>query len=84
MSSRSRGALSHSHVRELYPHCVRIDADLMMNCAINITGGWRSVYRFTSKSIIDGKEFVIYRFSDPDEARRFADWTIGTLMDLGE
>jgi hypothetical protein len=81
MNSRSRGALSHSHLRESHPYCVRIDADLVLNCGINIAGGWPSVYRFTNKRIVDGRECVIYRFSDRDEARRFADWTIGTLMD---
>jgi len=84
MSGRSRGALSLSHVREFYPHCVRIDADLVLNCGINTAGGWPSVYRFTNKRIVDGKECVIYRFSDLEEARRFADWTIGTLMETGD
>jgi hypothetical protein len=60
---------------------VRIDADLVQNCGINIAGGWLSVYRFTSKRTVEGRECVIYRFSDFEEARRFADWTIGTLME---
>lgn len=84
MSGRSRGASSRTYVRSAYPHRVSIPADLIRNLPFSLCSGYRTVHPTTEKLMIDGEEHLVYRFSDEAEARKFADWTIGTFIEREE
>lgn len=81
MANSSRGALPKTMVCKTYPHCVRIESNLLRGCGINLAGGYQSLYRFRDHATVDGVEYTIYRFSDRAEAEKFSCWTIGTLAE---